>query len=108
VFAYADGSRIHLFDASGDGSFLDVEGTVTKLDTATDGEGNVALVWTTQSGTLGMAWGEIGFALTRTSVEGIDPTTPIVAGVDGKLLAVAWVQGGRWRVARSLIPQFPN
>lgn len=108
LFAFADGSRIWLFESSGDASFIDVDSDVVRLALATDGEGNGAVAWTSVTGELGLAWGEIGFELVRTSVEIPNPDTPIVVGVLGGLLAVGWVEDAQWWIARSQIPQEPS
>ena len=105
VYGFADGSRIWLFEPNGDGSFLDVSGPVVKLAVDTDGAGNVAVAWTAPDGTLGAAWGEIGRPLAQTSIDAGDAATPIVVGVSGGTLALAWVQDGAWRLGRSVIAE---
>lgn len=108
VFAFGSGSRIWIFEPDGNGSFLDVEGAIVDISVGTDGRGSVAVTWTTDQGTLGMAWGEVGGSLTEAAIDILEPDTPMVTGVEGPLLTTAWIERGRWRMARSFIPEFPQ
>jgi hypothetical protein len=108
IFAFANGNRIWVFEGGANGSYFDVDDEIVRLAVATDGQGNAALAWTTTADELGLAWGEIGFELERTSVPISEPDTTIVVGVDRGLVALGWVEDEQWWIARSQIPQPPE
>jgi len=108
IFTFANGNRIWIFEAGANASYFDVDAEVVRLAVSTDGVGNAAIGWTTTTGELGLAWGEIGYELVRTSVSIAEPDTAIVVGVDQGLLAVGWVEDQQWWIARSQIPQPPE